>query len=138
MTFKSRTISVQIDRAPKEVYDFVSDPQNLPEWAKAFCKSIRKSNSDWIMETPQGPMNIRFVPRNTLGVLDHYVMMASGTEVYVPMRVVPNGSGSEILFTIFRLPGMTDKEFSEDAALVEKDLEGLKNVLERDVQGDIR
>lgn len=138
MTFKSRTISVQIDRAPKEVYDFVSDPQNLPEWARAFCKSIRKSNSDWIMETPQGPMKIRFVPRNTLGVLDHYVMMASGTEVYVPMRVVPNGSGSEILFTIFRLPGMTDKEFSEDAALVEKDLEGLKNVLEKDVQGDIR
>ncbi len=76
-------------------------------------------------------MTVRFVPKNTLGVLDHYVIPAPGVEVYVPMRVVPNGSGTEVLFTLFRLPDMLDEKYAEDAALVEDDLKRLKNLLER-------
>lgn len=76
-------------------------------------------------------MKIRFVERNDFGVLDHYVTVAPGLEVYVPMRVLPNGSGSEVLFTVFRLPEMSDERFAEDAALVERDLKTLKTVLER-------
>ncbi len=131
MIFPSRTLSVSIDCHPDKVYRFLSDVQNLPKWATAFCKSIRKSNAHWIVDTPQGPMTVRFVPKNTLGVLDHYVIPAPGVEVYVPMRVVPNGSGTEVLFTLFRLPDMLDEKYAEDAALVEDDLKRLKNLLER-------
>jgi hypothetical protein len=76
-------------------------------------------------------MNLRFVNNNDLGVLDHYVTSAPGVEVYVPMRVLPNGSGSEVLFTLFQLPGMSDEKYAEDAGLVTRDLEKLKGVLER-------
>ena len=47
------------------------------------------------------------------------------------MRVVPNGSGSEVIFTLFKTPEMSDKQFAEDAGLVERDLRTLKSVLER-------
>jgi len=40
--FKSKTFSLSIQADPKAVYDFVSNPQNLPKWATAFCKSIAK------------------------------------------------------------------------------------------------
>jgi hypothetical protein len=43
-------------------------------------------------------MKFRFVKRNEFGVLDHYVNPAPGVEVYVPMRVLANGSGSEVIF----------------------------------------
>jgi len=76
-------------------------------------------------------MNVRFVKNNDLGVLDHYVSPAPGAEVYVPMRVLPNGSGSDVLFTLFKLPGMSDEKYAEDAGLVTRDLETLKRVLER-------
>ena len=83
-----------------------------------------------IVETPEGPMAIRFADRNAFGVLDHYVRLPSGQEVLNPMRIIPNGTGSEVLFTLFQLPGMSDDRFAEDAGLVERDLKTLKKLLE--------
>jgi hypothetical protein len=128
---QSQTLSVSIDCRPDRVYAFVSNPENLPGWAAGLCKSVRKSDAGWVVETTQGPMNLRFVEKNGLGVLDHYVSSASAVEVYVPLRVLPNGSGSTVLFTLFQLPGMSDEKYAEDAALVTRDLETLKRVLER-------
>jgi len=129
--YPSRTLTVSIACDPRRVYAFVSNPENLPTWAQGLCRSVRKSETGWIVETPQGPMAIRFAPENDLGVVDHFVSPAPGTEVYVPMRVVPNGSGSAVLVTLFRLPDMSDEQYAEDARLVERDLETLKTVLER-------
>ena len=128
--FTTRTLSVSIDCPPDQVYGFVSNPENLPRWATAFCRSIRRADSGWIVEMPQGQVNVRFVPRNTMGVMDHFVTPAPGVEIYVPMRIVANGSGSEVIFTLFRMPGMTDEEFTTDAGMVERDLATLKKVME--------
>lgn len=129
-THPSRTLSVSIGRPPGDVYAFASDPENLPKWAKGLGESVRKHSSGWIVETPQGPMQLRFAERNPFGVLDHYVTTPSGIEVYVPMRVVSNGDGSEVLLTLFRLPGMSDERYAEDQRLVERDLRALKDLLE--------
>jgi hypothetical protein len=128
---QSRTLSISIGCRSDKVYAFVSNPENLPRWAAGLCKSVRKSDAGWIVETTQGPMNLRFADDNDLGVLDHYVTPAPGVEVYAPIRFLPNGSGSEVLFTLFKLPGMSDEKFAEDAGLVARDLETLKRVLER-------
>jgi hypothetical protein len=55
----------------------------------------------------------------------------SDVEIYIPMRVVSNGSGSELLLTLFRLPEMTDEKFAADAQWVMRDLAAVKNLLER-------
>ena len=47
------------------------------------------------------------------------------------MRVVPNGEGSEFIFTLMRQTGIADEKFAEDKAAVEKDLKTLKEFLER-------
>jgi hypothetical protein len=130
MPFPSRTLTVSIDSPPGRVYEFVSNPENLPQWAGGLCPSVGKSNDDWIAETPQGPMKIRFAEKNDFGVLDHYVTVAPGVEVYVPIRVLPNGSGSEVIFTLFRSPDMSDEKYAEDIGLVERDLRTLKKILE--------
>jgi hypothetical protein len=46
------------------------------------------------------------------------------------MRVVANGSGSEVLFTLFRARDMTAEKFAADARWVERDLRALKALLE--------
>lgn len=82
------------------------------------------------METPQGKVKIRITGKNELGILDHYITPSTCAEILVPMRVVPNGTGSEVIFTVFRQPGMTDDSFSKDIGLVEQDLKSLKAVME--------
>lgn len=130
LMFESQIITIAVDRTPEEVYDFVSNPANLPRWASGLGTSIKNVDGKWTADTPSGPITIRFAPRNDLGVLDHYVTIAPGVEVYVPMRVIPNGSGSELTFTLFRQPGMTDQKFKEDAEWVLRDLTKLKDLLQ--------
>lgn len=77
-----------------------------------------------------GRTGFAFVPRNDYGVLDHDVTLPSGEIVYNPMRVIPNGEGCEVVFTLRRLPGMSEEEFARDAGLVAADLARLKRVLE--------
>lgn len=127
---RSRTLSISIDRPPRDVYDFVSNPENLPKWAPGFCRSVRKSAGEWIVETADGPMTIAFVARNELGVLDHAVTVVPGVTFENPMRVIRNASGSELIFTLFQTPDVSDEKFRADAGLVERDLRTLKDLLE--------
>ena len=133
-TLTSKTLTVSIDRPQGEVYAFVTDVQNLPRWATSFVKSVRKTAEGWVAETVEGAMGFEYVPRNAFGVLDHTVRPAPGVEIHVPMRVVPNGDGSEVIFTLIQFPGMPDDKFRRDREMVERDLQTLKTVLERDAR----
>lgn len=125
-----RTLSVSIARPADEVYRFVAEPLNLPCWAEGLGGAVRKTADGWIVDTPNGPLGLRFAPQNDFGVLDHWVSVKPGEVVYVPMRVIANGAGSEILLTLLRMPGMSDAAFAADAAQVQRDLESLKRLLE--------
>jgi hypothetical protein len=129
-TFESRTITVRIARPQREVYDFASVPENFPRWGSGLARSLKKVNGEWIAETDEGQVKVRFTERNDFGILDHYVTIRPGIDVYVPMRVIANRAGSEVIFTVFRLPGVTDEAFARDVEWVQRDLHALKALLE--------
>lgn len=126
-----RTMSVSVFCSADRVYEFVSDLRNLPVWAPAFARSIEQVGEKWILQTDQGPLEIRICAENSFGVLDHYVSPSPGVEMYVPMRVIANGTGSEVLFTLLQTSDMSDERFAQDCAAVRRDLESLKKVLEK-------
>jgi hypothetical protein len=124
-------ITIFINRTSADVYAFASTPQNLPAWAAGLAQSqVRKQGDAWVAEAPFGKVKIRFAPVNKLGVLDHDVQLESGVLVHNPMRVVPNGTGSEFTFTLFQQPGTSQQQFEEDAQAVAADLHTLKTLLE--------
>lgn len=130
MTEQSRHVSEHIDRPVEQVYDFVADPGNLRRWAPGLGSSFEQVDGQWVAQTPEGRASLAFAPRNDFGVLDHYVTLGSGEVVYAPMRVIADGKGSEVMFTVRRRPGMTDPEFDADAGAVAADLARLRQVLE--------
>ena len=99
-------ISEHINRAAVEVYAYASKVENLPNWAAGVSAD----------------MEIRFVEPNPFGVLDHWATV-DGTTFYNPMRVIDDGEGSEIVFTL-RNPT------EEDRAAIAADLATLKCLLE--------
>lgn len=125
-----RLLTVSIARPPATVYEFASNPENLPQWLRSFCLSVKRTGDQWQMETPTGWITIQFVPANDFGVLDHVVTLPDGQAILNPMRVVANGEGSEVTFTLFQLPDMSAEQFAKDAEMVEADLRSLKAVLE--------
>jgi uncharacterized protein YndB with AHSA1/START domain len=131
VTLESRQIGVLIDRPVDEVYDYASDPANLPEWAPGLGSAVVEVDGLWYVDTPAGRVGIVFAPRNDYGILDHHVTMPAGEVVYNPLRVFTNEEGSEIVFTLRRSPAMSSEEFEHNAGLVAADLARLKQVLER-------
>ena len=126
-----RYLSVSIEREPEKVYAFTSDPANLPLWAAGLGLGIQRAGEHWEVRTQDGVVGLRFTPRNDYGVLDHTVILPDGTEVYVPMRVMPNGKGSEVMLGLFRQPDMDDATLARDAGMMQSDLQALKTLLER-------
>jgi hypothetical protein len=130
MPSETRHLSVWIDRLPDDVYEFVSNPVNIPAWAPGLGRGVVNVGGDWYVITDGGRLRVVFAEQNSFGVVDHDVTMPSGEVVHNPMRVVPDGSGSEVTFTLRRQPGMTDEEFERDTGLVGADLDRLKGILE--------
>ena len=129
---EARTVSVSIARPWEEVYEAIWRPEDFPRWASGLSASpLVREGERWTAAGPEGPVRIGFTGRNAFGVMDHRVDLGSGPEVHVPMRVVPNGAGAEVLVTLFRRPGMSDEEFAADAEWVLRDLLALKALLTR-------
>jgi hypothetical protein len=129
---EARTVSVSIARPWEEVYEAIRRPEEFPKWASGLSASpLAQDGERWTAAGPEGPVRIRFTGRKAFGVMDHRVDLGTGPEVLVPTRVVPNGAGAEVLVTLFRRPGMSDKEGAADAAWVMRDLLALKALLAR-------
>jgi len=130
MTSESWHVSERIDRPPAEVYAYASNPANLARWAPGLGSSVTEIDGQWFVDTPSERVRLAFAPRNDLGVLDHYLTPDSGAVVYVPMRVIAYGAGSEVVLTVRRRAGMTDEELKADGDAVAADLARLKQILE--------
>jgi hypothetical protein len=128
---ESQHLSVSINQDFDHVYEFLSFPENFPKWASGLAGSLRKVGEEWIAKTPEGLMKVRFSEPNNFGVLDHWVSPSSEIEIYIPLRIIPNGNGCELILTLFRLPGMSAEKFSDDAEWVLRDLNAAKHILER-------
>lgn len=105
-------------------------PANLPEWAPGLARSIEQVDGRWVADSPMGPVVVAFVARNDHGVLDHEVTLPSGETVLNPMRVLADGHGSEVVFTVRSRAGMSDEDLAHDVEAVATDLAALKRVLE--------
>ena len=124
---EARTVGLSIARPWLSLYEAIWRPEIFPRWASGLSRSPLERDGDvWKAEGPEGPIRIRFTAHNPFGVMDHHVDLGRGPEIYVPMRVVPNQGGAEVLLTLFRQPDMTDATFMADMEWVQRDLLALR------------
>ncbi len=138
MTRETRHLGVRIERDARDVYAFCADPANLPRWAAGLSGSIERVGEQWYAESPMGRVQVEFAPRNPFGVLDHLVTLPGGLTVENPLRVLRDGRGSDVVFTLRRRDDVGDEEFEADAAAVLSDLRTLKRLLEAGSDADRR
>lgn len=129
-TYPVRHLSTSIARSAEDAYAYLADPANLPSWAAGLGGSVLEEDGVLVVEGDLGRVEVAFVERNDFGVLDHTVTLSSGEAFLNPLRVIPNGEGCEVVFTLFRMPGVDDAAFESDAAAVTRDLATLKAILE--------
>jgi len=129
---ESRPVGIVIDAPADEVYSFIVDPSNLPLWAAGLAESrVEEVDGHWFADSPMGRVEVVFAPRNPFLVADHRVITAEGRVFDNPLRVLANGDGAEVAFTVRRQEGMTLDQWDDDCGRVAADLETLRGLLER-------
>ena len=128
----ARTLSVSIRHEWQALYERIWHPEFFSKWAAGLAESeLRPEGDEYIADAADGPIRIRFTPYNQLGVMDHFVDTEDAGVVHVPLRVVANGDGAEVMLTLFRQPDMTDERYGADIKLINRDLKALKSLIER-------
>ena len=126
----SQHLSIYIERPAAEVYAYVLNPANLPNWAAGLSGSIENRDGHWFAESPMGQVEVIFVPENPYFVADHDVKLSDGTTFNNPMRVIAYDTGCEVVFTLRRQPDRSDAEQEADASEIRRDLTTLRELLE--------
>lgn len=125
----ARSFSISIRHDWRALYEHIWRPEFFPNWAAGLADAELRTDGDaWLAD---GSIRIRFTPHNAFGVMDHWVDAGDGATIHVPLRVVQNGDGAEVILTLYRQPGMDEERFSADIKLVNRDLRALKNLIER-------
>lgn len=121
------TKTISIDAPVRKVFDFLANPENGHSWA---VDAIERYDGEWWEATfPAGSVLLRPRPNATFGTLDHD-FDADDISWTVAARVVPNGTGSELMVTCMQLRGWSREAFEEQLVLVVDRLERLKKLLE--------
>ena len=131
MVHQSVHVSTTIDRPAADVYDFASNPLNLSTWAAGLAhQEVQLVDGEWVVDSPMGRVVVAFAPSNDFGVLDHDVTLPAGETVRNPMRVIPNGDGCDVVFSVRRRAGMSAEDLERDAGRVQADLDTLRRLME--------
>ena len=132
MTYRSETVSVSVNHDATALYEAFWQPERFPSWASGLSQGdLRQGENGWQADGPSGRVTIRFSEHNPFGVMDHWVDLGDGRVVFVPMRIIANGTGSEVMLTLFQYPDMSDEIFARDLDWVRRDLETLKSLAEQ-------
>ncbi len=118
--------------APKErVFDYISNIENLPKWATAFCRGLKKAGRDYKVVTPDGEVYFWIESDKKSGVLDMFGGPSKDSVVCWPARVaaLPDNT-SLFIFTALQIPGVPDEVFETQCKSLDEEIENIRRAVE--------
>lgn len=127
----STTLAVTVKRSPQEVYDYISNLANWPEFSDFAANFEKVTDNEYIAHTSQGDIKVvaHFDPKHLL--LDTQCILPDGEVQTIPYRVVPNKDGAELMMTNFRPRSSSKADYEEQLYWIEIELKRAKVILEK-------
>lgn len=122
----SHTLSVTITRHWLDLYETIWKPDYFPKWVSQLGDApLQAEGNYWRAKGAEDALKVRFTEHNSYGVMDHWIDNGFGKEIYMPMRIVPNQEGAQVLLTLFRQPFTSDEKFQQELAVLQQNLQRL-------------
>jgi hypothetical protein len=117
---RHHTVTAAFDAPREEVFDYLADIDNLPEWATEFARELKIVDGRHKVVNGLGEFFFEIQADPRTGVIDMLSAPEESSLLCFPTRVVatPTG-GSAYTFTMFQGPGQPDDQFElQHAALL--------------------
>ncbi|PSR51950.1 hypothetical protein AHMF7605_29000 [Adhaeribacter arboris] len=126
------TKTINIKANPDQVWNYVSDLSQWPQWAIHNVQDAQKGeNGYWFLAGPRGVSKVRMNANQALGILDHEFLDPAEGHWLVPCRVVVGHEGAHFLITFTKPDPMPSADFEKGMELVNEELIQLKDILEK-------
>jgi hypothetical protein len=127
-TGRAETRSISIAAAPEAVVALVGDARRLPDWAPAFASSVAPEGGAWRIGTGEGSFTIVVEVSTEGGTVD--LLSTADRRRGAFLRAVPNGGGSELLFTLLFPDGTDPAAVDAQMATVDGELASVRSLCE--------
>jgi len=126
----SRTHSTTVAAWHADVFVYLSQSANIPEWAPGFAREVRVDGDDVLVTNDAGERRVRVRLNEEFGIVDFLAVRADGLRLSSTIRIVATGAhATEVLFTLFRIPGEDDENFAERAEVIPGELAFVQRLL---------
>jgi hypothetical protein len=124
---RNATVTAVLPAGAAEVFDYLADIENLPDWATEFARRLERDGDDYKVVNGLGEFFFEIRSDPASGVIDMYAGPTKDEMALFPTRVValPDGS-SAFTFTMFQAPGMPDELFESQHASLRRELAGIE------------
>jgi PAS domain S-box-containing protein len=128
-TMETRTVTAVL-RAPKDdVFNYLSQIENLPGWATEFARELKYEDGKAKVVNGRGEFFFAIEAEPKTGVIDMYAGPTEDELALFPTRVVglPNGA-SAFSFTMFQVPGVPDDVFESQYRSLLRELQNIRRM----------
>jgi hypothetical protein len=119
---RNATVTTVLPAAPDEVFGYLADIENLPDWATEFARELVRDGDDYKVVNGLGEFFFAIEADQATGVIDMYAGPAKDQMALFPTRVVAlPGGRSAYSFTMFQTPDMPDELFESQHASLQRE-----------------
>jgi hypothetical protein len=127
---RSETVTTVLEAPPDEVFAYMADIENLPEWATEFARELRREGGDYKVVNGLGEFYFRIAAEPETGVIDMFAGPTKDAMGVFPTRAVglPDGR-TAYSFTMFQAPDMPDELFEAQHASLQREFANIGRAL---------
>jgi hypothetical protein len=109
---RSRTVTTVLPAPKREVFEYMSEIENVPEWATEFARELRHDEDGYTVVNNQGEFRFEIHADERTGVIDMLAGPTPERMAVFPTRAVELADGlTAYSFTMFQAPEMPDELF---------------------------
>jgi len=120
-TNRSETRQISIPAPPERVLEVVGDAHALPRWAPNFATTVKPEDGHGVVNDE---LHVDLRVDRDLGTVD--ILRVKHPPAGAYSRVVPNGEGSEYVFTLFFPDGTAEEAITKQMTVVEEELRTIR------------
>jgi hypothetical protein len=126
---RSETVTAVLPATRKQVFDYMSDIERLPEWATEFARELKRDGQDYKVVNGLGEFYFEIRANPETGVIDMFAGPSKDRMAIFPTRAVelPDGR-TAFSFTMFQGAGMPDELFDSQHQSLKREFANLAAV----------